>query len=109
MYSLEVIEQINREAASAACEDDKEPLLITSEEQIADMPPFPFPALGDYVPLGWRDTGERLFCDSSGIGAPEEPALTTDQLKLKLEVGKAYAIVEEGQFQVYLGVFEEDK
>lgn len=56
-----------------------------------------------------------LFCDKTGMGAPDEPALTPDQLKEKLHAAVllaipfgrtvGFAIVEEGQFQVKVGVF----
>jgi len=108
VYSLEMIEQMNRKSSKKARKDKKEPFLITSEDQILTMPPFPFPDLGRHVPKGWKDTGDRLFCDSFGIGDPDEPALTVTQLKAVLEVGKAYAIVEQGQFQLYLGIFEKE-
>lgn len=54
---------------------------------------------------------EKLFCDSSGLGAEDEPALTAEQLREKLlsiarEHGTIYtSIIECGQFQVYIGVF----
>ena len=58
--------------------------------------PIPFPNLGDHVPDGF---------ETSGFGSPGEPALTLDQLFDKLQVGKAYAFVECGQFQSYLQQF----
>lgn len=50
-----------------------------------------------------------LFVDSSGLGAPYEPALTHREF---VELAMAnpllrYAIVEAGQFQVVIGVFAE--
>lgn len=55
---------------------------------------------------------ENLFCDNSGLGAEDEPALTQNQLMNKLtalvnEYGKVTTtITDEGQFQVYIGVFK---
>ena len=43
--------------------------------------------------------------DSSGFGASDEPALSFGQFKKILKVGFGYAIIEEGQFQVYVGEF----
>lgn len=54
----------------------------------------------------------ELFCDSSGFGSPDEPALTLtaliDELKrITNERGTVYtAITGQGQFQVYVGVFQ---
>lgn len=56
----------------------------------------------------------RLFVDKGGWGDGDEPALTLDQLVSNLRsvldavAGRAsigIGIVEEGQFQLYLGVF----
>ena len=55
---------------------------------------------------------EELFVDSSGFGAPDEPALTYQQLLTRLrelvtEHGPLYStITSVGQFQVYLGLFK---
>lgn len=108
MYSLEVIREMNREAGDAARQSQEEsrtqPFLIMNEAELALWPPFPFPNLGDFSPPGWEEV-DRFFCDSSGLGDPNEPALTTDQLKAQLKVGMGYAIVESGQFQAYIGEF----
>jgi len=85
----------------------KQPTLIKSQAQIDAYPPFPFPNLsGKPTPEGWKEVGKPLFVDSSGCGRPGEPALTQDQFKASLEVGKAYAVVDVGQFQLQVGVFE---
>jgi len=58
-----------------------------------------------------RERIDTLFCDASGWGSPNEPALTQDQLFERLEEickehGKVdVAITEAGQFQLYLGVW----
>ena len=54
----------------------------------------------------------ELFCDSSGFGSPDEPAMTPSQLidelkRITNERGTVYtAITGQGQFQVYVGVFQ---
>jgi N-acetyl-anhydromuramyl-L-alanine amidase AmpD len=45
------------------------------------------------------------MADASGLGGENEPALTVRQLKARL-TRYGYAIVEVGQFQVVIGVFE---
>jgi hypothetical protein len=71
------------------------------------------PNLGRYgseTPDGYEEI-DRLFVDKSGFGAPDEPALTFHQFvgkvrTLAAEHGTVYlALVEEGQFQVYVGVY----
>lgn len=68
---------------------------------------FKIPFLGERVPRGWRRTDrEALFVDSSGMGAPGEPALTQEEMFAALTIGKAYAVIESGQFQLYVGEYE---
>lgn len=94
---------------------------------------FPFPFIGTHVPKGWRplpsdggvkidhlwrpDTGlAYLFADATGWGRDGELALSVRQLRevLKGAVRSAakarktigFAVVEVGQFQVVIGVFE---
>jgi hypothetical protein len=63
------------------------------------------PNIGDYRPKGFKLVDDMMV-DKSGFGSENEPALTVRQFALRLQHGKAYAIVEEGQFQVIIGVFE---
>jgi hypothetical protein len=57
---------------------------------------------------------EELLADSSGFGSDNEPALTPNQLKCRVssiieEHGPVFAtITDEGQFQVYIGIFKRD-
>lgn len=104
MYDLATIKSMNAERGREARKAGKEPFTITSESQISTMPPFPFPNIGSHRPKGWKLI-EEYFVDSSGLGASDELALTTSQFKAKLKVGRAYAIIEEGQFQVRVGEF----
>jgi hypothetical protein len=119
MMGLETIRELQSEAASRAAELNSEPLIIWAPEEIRSIP-----SIGTYLPHGWARVSlhdERCnhgvymgdnegfgayFVDSSGFGAPGEPAMTYDKLLEVVEVGMAYAIVEEGQFQVKIGVFE---
>ncbi len=70
---------------------------------------FPFPSIGNYVPEGYQRV-EQLLCDSSGLGASNEPALTKTQLCDYIEQHIAdnysYAIGDVGQFQVNVNVFK---
>ncbi len=79
---------------------------IQSQSEIDAFPPFTFPNYSDEkLPEDWEQV-DTLFCDYSGVGRPGEPALTIKELKAELEVGKAYAIIDQGQFQLQLGVFQ---
>lgn len=122
MFSPEYIRSLQDEAARKAASENLTPYAPTRDE-IDAMPPFPFPFVGNYVADGWEPVKgdhegevwdgtnqEAWFVDTSGFGAPDEPALTVDQLKdrLRENVGKGYgyALIEIGQFQGYLGVFK---
>lgn len=112
MMSAETIRDFQREAAERASADDLKPFIVWQEDldqwhaeaKEGYAPNFPFPSIGDYVPKGWTLV-DRHFVDNSGFGAPDEPALTWQQFLGELQVNFGYAIIEEGQFQVYIGKF----
>ena len=102
MMSLESIKRLSCEAGERAAEMNREPLIAFCDK---DEAVFKCPNLGDYVPDGWKLI-DRLFVDNSGFGAQNEPALTAEQFIEKVKEGLGYAIIEEGQFQLYIGVFK---
>ncbi len=65
-----------------------------------------------------RSAGLWVFADATGVGGADEPALCTDELKLLasglVEIAAergavvGVSIVEIGQFQVHLAVFEKE-
>lgn len=106
MYDLNTIHSMNEETGETAKEYGLTPMFFSDrkdfEENVCHIP-----NLGDYRPEGYK-LEKTFFVDSSGFGAPYEPALTFDQFLdegwLSPEYG--YAIVAEGQFQVYIGAFK---
>jgi hypothetical protein len=119
MMDLETIRRLSAEAAVKASKGKKKPLTFFDEADVVAFFAEPrgpaarsFPNLGDFVPKGWEMT-KTLFCDHSGFGAPNEPALTRKQLieELKGDIAKGneygYGVVEVSQFQLVLGVFKE--
>ena len=104
MISSEQIRAYADEAGTKARKAGKVPKLFKTEEDRNVAFCLSIPFLGSYVPEGWY-IENALFVDSSGLGEPTEPALTTAQFLQRLEVGKGYAIIESGPFQVYVGVF----
>lgn len=109
MMSLHEIARLSEEMATKAAAKHKQPYVFFDESEI--KPPWKFPLLGDYEPEGW-ELEERLFCDKTGQGYSSELALTTQQLTAKLKEyhGRkrktyGFGIVEEGPFQLYVGVF----
>lgn len=115
MMSLGQIRAASREAAVKAAAERLEPFIL-EDTDLEDIrlrienggrsgPMFPFPMIGDHTPAGWERV-DQLFVDTSGWGSPGEAALTPAQLLERLQVGKGYALIEIGQFQAYLGVFQ---
>ena len=103
MMGLQEIKRMNKEAAKVARKEKIMPYLVKKEDMPL-MPPFPFPYIGDYRPAGYRLINQ-YFCDSSGFGQDDEPALSINQFMGKIKVGHAYALIECGQFQAYVGEF----
>jgi hypothetical protein len=121
MLSLQYIQQISDEKAAEAAVENKEPYIYFDNEEVDRLDSFPFPHLGDYIPEGWRQYGGEgglFFVDGTGFGEASEPALTGDQFKSEVkkilavnalcgwEIG--WAIVEAGQFQVYIQAFKKE-
>lgn len=102
MMSLESIEQLSREAGEQAADEEREPLIAFVDKDEAMVK---CPNLGDYVPDGWKLI-DRLFVDKMGFGDADGRCLTVEQFIEKVKSGLGYAIVEEGQFQIYIGVFK---
>ena len=81
------------------------PHVIRSETEIENYPPCPFPVVGPFAPDGW--VLERKFMvDSHGFGRAGEGAYTMDQFKGMLQVGKAYGIIEQKEFQALVGQYD---
>jgi len=109
MMDLATINALTDENAVAAAKFHHIPYTIWPGDidkwKAGEGMPIPFPNLGDYVPDGYELDGNAWMVDTSGFGGPGERALTLTQLFDKLEIGKAYAFVECGQFQAYLQQF----
>ncbi len=111
MWSLATLEYLNRKAARQSQKDKKVPYVPPFPAFVNEFPPFPFPNLGCRTPRGWKRTGQCWFVDKTGTGYDWEPALTFEQFKRQLlayaidNPTHGYAIVEEGQFQLYVAAF----
>jgi hypothetical protein len=110
MLSIDYIKQINQERAREAASENLEPFVYYNVDEVSEMIPFPFAHIGDYRPEGWLLV-DRHFVDSSGFGADDEPAMSLPQFVALLEErvterpGTGWAVIEAGQFQVYVGEF----
>lgn len=113
MWSLEQIRAMNADRGILARAKRVKPTLLKSGKQLEKMPPFPFPHIGD-MSNDLDEEHERvdsLFCDSYGFG--DGRSLSENGLKKRLgelldEHGQLMvAIEEQGQFQLYVGVWKE--
>ena len=102
MMSPEYIRAMEQEQANKAAADGIEPLMVWKGDDRASMR---IPNIGSHRPEGW-ELVQEYFVDKFGMGAEDEPALTIDQFLGKVQDGMGYAIVEEGQFQLYVGEFK---
>lgn len=132
MLGPETIRDISNVAAYRAAEEGREPLVIWAQDDLRHIA-----FLGDYTPQGWRratwgdllglkprnvwsarDDEEATFMvDSSGWGAPDEPALTFPEtwaylreLAVRVDTDLTFgaAIRESGEFQIVMGVYVKD-
>lgn len=117
MMSIDTIRQIAKEAGAKARKLKLEPYVPSSadlSEAKDDVKSVTghIPFLGTLVPKGWTKTDTVWFCDSSGFGAEDEPALTPKRFIKELTEFHAthpdhgYAIEEAGQFQVYVRAYK---
>jgi hypothetical protein len=113
MLSLDQIVEHSRQAAARAARIHAVPFRVEAED-LQDWTArlnndgrvrFPFPFLGPHIPKGWHRTGNEFFVDSSGLGSDGEPALTIRAFVKKLRPGYAYAVIEAGEFQLYVAEF----
>lgn len=103
MMSIEQIVYENREAENRA-KQNRVKLFVAQTN--SDQNVTSAPNIGDYRPKGW-ELVETYFVDSSGMGGQNEPTLTFNQFLQEVKQGYGYAIISEGQFQVYIGEFKE--
>lgn len=109
MMSLDTIRQMSDKASRKASRQKSVPYVPYNENEIDNMPSFPFPFLGNFCPKKWVPVGEPIFVDSSGWGADDELALSVSRFKNllidNLKHGYGYGIIEQGQFQVYVQAY----
>ncbi len=113
MMDTATIRHLSNEAARRARRKKIVPLVLAEPEDVDRLGTLGhrIPNLGDHRPKGWKLV-DQWFCDKQGFGGEGEPALTLRQLKERMKERLAdgelygYGMIEEGEFQVMLGVFE---
>jgi len=106
MMGLHTMRQLNREAAMRSAAKKKQPYPLAEDDKAAfdTRQRLPFPYIGYWMPEGFTMT-RVFFVDSSGFGRRGEPAYQIEEFLDRAVVGRFYAIVEAGQFQVHIGEF----
>ena len=105
---LSAIRYLNEKIAKRAKKAKLKPYVITEADlEEAKMGKFTFslPNLGYFKPKGGWAKVNQYFVDKTGLGSPGEPALTIEQFIKKMIPGRAYAMIEEGEMQCYVGEF----
>ena len=135
MMSASAIQHLQDEATEMAAQESMSPMPLWDENTVMDdvrrSPSVGEYVHPEWQPASYQDfencledasyacydqdPGIWVFCDSSGFGSPGEPALTFRQLVKMLErcvvragemgLTLGTTIVEEGQFQIHLGLF----
>lgn len=112
MLSIDqIVSMAKEQGVKARCKNIKPYLL--KKFDVDHFETFPFPNIGDYTPKGW-ELVEYKTCDKTGWGSEYEPALTVNGLLKwiknlqKADENYAMAIIEEGEFQVVIGLFKPD-
>lgn len=109
--SLDVIRRVNNEIARNAARQGLLPYAPVDLDEAARCTPFTFPNIGPLKLRGWRRTGQTWFVDKTGEGLESEPALTWERFRQRLSTylychpGHAFAVTEEGEFQVVVAAF----
>ena len=129
MMDLATLNYVNRQAARRSAAAKRVPLILEQTDLDAlksgadRMPAGGIPYIGARCPKGWRrvnlatwfyDDSVYLevqgvgvfFVDKSGFGTRGEPALTLQEFANLIRPGFGYGVVEDGQFQCHVGVFE---
>lgn len=135
MMDLETIHEFQAEAAAQAARNKLEPYLAEADDVGRIDRLRHIPSIGGYLPDGWErvDPSEigphrtrpfagtigktsetdrevsKYWVDSSGMGGPDEMAMPAQEFADLVKPGYGYAIVEEGQFQIGIGVFRRVK
>jgi len=108
MMSDAAIRNLSAQAARRAAREHRIPLIVEQEDMATlETHLRHIPNFGDYRPKGWELVGSA-FVDKSGWGGDNEPALSFAQFVTWIKAqgpGFGYALIEEGQFQVYVGKF----
>lgn len=112
MMGIEYIRQINEERGTEAKYLGLEPVVLDVDSPFLNEDIRSIPHLGNYVPDGW-ELEKSHFVDATGWGSPDEPAMTFDQFRTQIRMEDAnadepigFAIIEAGQFQIYIGQFK---
>lgn len=108
MMSIETIIALNADIGRRAARRRVTPFVPKDADEANDWSRFP--NIGSYQPRGWEED-RSWFVDKTGMGLDSEPAYSWRQFRDSLadyvadNAGHAFAITEEGPFQVIVSAF----
>ena len=116
MIDAKTLQAMSDEQAEIAARENKLPF-IPFDQQEADRWPeernYPFPNIGSLRPDGWEliDTLfiDKMGSETGGGGGDMGTRQLNDYIREHIPQSVGYAIIEEGQSQLYLGVFKRIK
>ena len=115
MMSTQQIERMADDAAMEAAAKGRRPYVpFDGAEVKRGRWAAKVPNLGSYRPEGFTMVDAWLV-DATGMGLPSEPALTFGQLVVRAvplaesPLNYGFAVIEQGQFQIVLGIFVPDE
>lgn len=107
-FNEEILRERRRELGSLPLPACFSAVSIRTAIETGNMSGVSIPYVGRERIKGFRSRGEVVFCDTSGMGSPSEPALTPEQLlQHMLTMTEKYGtlwwgLTEVGQFQGYV-------
>src|SRR3990167_2369808 len=99
MMSASAIIAESDKAAKVAARKKQVPFIVWPGDP-DKWPPFPFPNIGSHRPKGYKLI-DNFQCDKLGSG--DGFSLGIEEIKRRVQAGLAYAIIEEGEFQLVIG------
>ena len=125
MMDLATIHYLSQKQARESAARRIVPMIIEEEDLNDHNSIRGIPNLGDRCPRGWKriklteefeparygvymgdNRGYGAYFVDKGFGGDSGPAMSPDAFLARLKAGYGYAIVEEGEFQLKVGVFK---
>jgi hypothetical protein len=87
------------------------PYVPSDADELDGCPPFPFPNVGNLVPDGWENVGQRWCVRKARHGGGDDAAMDCDEFRRSLRgyilrhPGHGFAITEDDDHWVVVSAF----